>query len=110
MESKTKFLFDLIENIISIFNKLYNLSFILALFFVYSEISGNKKLYWLATLMYAFLLFYIIWLSHKLYINKGDKIISLNMLGFILCISFSSTFLSLTFSVTAVINMITVNL
>lgn len=120
MKQENNFLFNLAENVINIFNKLFNLSFILALFISLSEILNNKKLYVLAILIYVLIAFYIIHSSYCLYAIKEKKLNFKGFIksvrehfrelcGFLLCIFFSMSLLSLTFSATAFLNMLSFN-
>lgn len=70
MQEENNFLFQLANNIIEIFNKLFNLCFILAIFLFLSKILNNKILYGLSVLFYSFLLFYIVYCSHRFYKRK----------------------------------------
>lgn len=120
MESKTSFLFDLAENVIGIFNKLFNLFFILAVFISLSEIQHNKTLYASAMIIYVLSVYYIVYSSYCLYATKGLKFEIKNFIrnlrehireffGFILCIFLSMLLLSLTFSATVILNLLSLN-
>ena len=93
MQEENNFLLKLANNIIEIFNKLFNLSFILAIFLFLSEILNNKILYGLSILFYSFLLFYIVYCSHRFYIKKDEYAKISNCVGFGLCIIFSTCLL-----------------
>lgn len=110
MQEENNFLFKLANNIIEIFNKLFNLSFMLAIFLFLSEILNNKILYGLSVLFYCFLLFHIIYCSHRFYIKKDQRFKISNCVGFSLCIIFSTMLLGLTYSATFLLNMLSSNL
>lgn len=121
MKKENNFLFNLVENVINIFNKLFNLSFILAVLVSVAEIQHNKKLYALAIIIYVLITFYIVYSSYCLYKIKENKLSiksfitnlrdhSSDFLGFILCTFLSVFLLSLTFSATAIFNMLSLNL
>lgn len=110
MESENNFIEKLVENCINIINKLFNLYLASALFFVVSEIIDKKILYVLSVIITTSLTIYIVRLSHGFYIKKDNKLFSLNSLGFCLCFFISAFFLSMTFSVSYIINAISMNL
>lgn len=110
MQEENNFLFKLANNIIEIFNKLFNLSFILAIFLFLSEILNNKILYGLSVLFYCFLLFHIIYCSYRFYKNEDKQSKIRDLVGFGLCIIFSTMLLGLTFSATFLLNMLSSNL
>lgn len=110
MQEENNFLLKLANNIIEIFNKLFNLSFILAIFLFLSEILNNKILYGLSILFYSFLLFYIVYCSHRSYIKKDEHSKISNWVGFGLCIIFSTMLLGLTYSATFILNILSSNL
>ena len=110
MQEENNFLLKLVNNIIEIFNKLFNLCFILAIFLFLSKILNNKILYGLSVLFYSFLLFYIVYCSHRFY-KKEDKQSKIrDLVGFVICIILSTLLLCLTFSATFLLNMLSSNL
>lgn len=107
MQEENNFLFQLANNIIEIFNKLFNLCFILAIFLFLSKILNNKIL---SVLFYSFLLFYIVYCSYRFY-KKEDKQSKIrDLVGFVLCIILSTSLLGLTYSATFLLNMLSSNL
>lgn len=121
MKQKNNFLYNLAENVINIFNKLFNLFLILAVLISLSEILDNKKIYILAIVIYVLSTFYIVHSSYCLYtikemkFNFKEPIRSMSrhlreFLGFILCTSFSMFLLSLTHSATVILNTLSIKL
>lgn len=106
MQEENNFLFKLANNIIEIFNKLFNLSFILAIFLFLSEIRNNKILYGFSVLFYSFLLFYTVYSSYRFYKKKDKQSKIRDLVGFLLCIILSTLLLSLTFSATFILNIL----
>ena len=110
MQNENNFLFNLANNVINIFNKLFNLSFMLAIFLYLSDALDNNKLYALAIVLYVFLLSYTIYCSYRLYITKSEKNKISMVIGFFLCLFLSVMLLSLTFSATFILNRLSNNL
>lgn len=110
MQEENNFLLNLVNNIIEIFNKLFNLSFMLAIFLFLSKTSNNMILQVIVIILYPLLLSYIIYCSYRLCIKEDDRSNIRDRVGFVLCILFSSMLLCLTFSATFILNSLSNNL
>ena len=110
MQEENNFLLKLVNNIIEIFNKLFNLCFILAICLFLSEIRNYMILKGIVIILYSLLLCYIIYCSYHLYIKKDKQRKISDLVGFVLCILLSAILLCSTFSATISLNMLSSNL
>ena len=110
MQEENNFLLKLVNNIIEIFNKLFNLCFILAICLFLSEVRNDMILKGIVIILYSLLLCYIIYCSYRLSIKKDKQSKIRDHVGFVLCILLSAILLGSTFSATFLLNMLSSNL
>lgn len=99
--------FIVLEKMITISAKVIPFAAIFSLPLAFAHMQGNSKLFYMFTILYAVLLISVVYLSDKNFIRKNDKLISFNMLWYILSIFINSVLINIIFSTSFICEVLT---
>jgi hypothetical protein len=107
MKCKNVSEFIVLEKMITISAKVIPFAAIFSLPLAFAHMQGNSKLFYMFTILYAVLLISVVYLSDKNFIRKNDKLISFNMLWYILSIFINSVLINVIFLISFVYEVLT---